>query len=105
MTVPGPYHQVNADEFVIPLDFGGTTTRTLTTSSLLVATAEDEPLGDPVALTGPDVATLGLAGVTDLVPRTTVRWYAVLTDAAGHRTASGQRAFAVERYRPGLPRP
>ncbi|SDS24158.1 metallophosphoesterase [Jiangella sp. DSM 45060] len=105
MTVPGTYYQTDADNFAIPVDLGGTSQRTLTTSSLLLATAEDVALGEPVELTGAGTATLDLESVLDLRPRTTVRWYAVLTDAAGNRTVSDQRSFAVERYRPGLPRP
>ncbi|WP_129711066.1 metallophosphoesterase [Haloactinopolyspora alba] len=103
MTGPGGYHQRDADNFVIPVDLGGTSVRTLTTSSLSLATEPDEPIGDPVQLVGPDVASVELRR-PDLRPRTRVRWYAEVTDAAGHRTVSEHRSFAVERYRPGLPR-
>lgn len=103
MTGPGEYHQTDADNFVIPVDLGGTSVRTITTSSLHLATAPDEPVGDPVDVVGPGTASVELPARM-LRPRTTVRWYAVVTDAAGNSTVSGHRTFAVERYRPGLPR-
>jgi hypothetical protein len=87
------YHGSDTENFVLELDLGGTTTRTLKTGSLSLSAGAPTQVGDAVTSVG---ATPASATFSDAAAGTGYEWYAELTDAAGLTTRSTTSTFAVE---------
>ncbi|MEE6281715.1 metallophosphoesterase [Georgenia sp. MJ170] len=101
--VPGLYGH-DTENFVLEIDLGGTTTRTLATSSLTVAAGEPAQVGSPQHATGDEPVSVVLDDVT---PDQRYGWFVELEDAAGHVTRSTVSAFvggaAATPEAPGTP--
>ncbi|WP_308800030.1 DUF2341 domain-containing protein [Agromyces silvae] len=89
--IPG-FHGSDSENFVLELDFGGSTTRTLETSSLIMAAGEATRIGPSQGVVGATAATVILEGVR---PETAYGWYAELRDGAGHVTRSTTRTIQI----------
>lgn len=99
--IPG-FHGADSENFVIELDFGGTTTRTLATDSLTFAAGAPAAIGDAQTVAGETPASIQMTGAR---PGVTYEWYAELRDGAGHVTRSSARTFTMtEAEAPSAPR-
>lgn len=99
--IPG-FHGADSENFVLELDFGGQTTRTLATESLTLAAGAPVQVGPAQTVVGAQPATVVLEGVRSEVD---YEWYAELRDDAGHvtrSTVSNLRVSAAEA--PSVPR-
>ncbi|MCT2581834.1 metallophosphoesterase [Actinophytocola gossypii] len=90
--VPG-LHGHDTENYVLELDLGGRTTRTLTTSSFTVAAGTPTQVGDTRRTTGDDPVSVTMTRVS---PGVAYEWYVVLEDAAGNVTRSAPKVFSVE---------
>ena len=100
--IPG-FHGTDSENFVLELDLGGTTTRTVATSALSLSVGEPVQVGDPVESIGDEQIEMVLSGAT---PGVEYEWYADLEDAAGNVTRSPVSVFTVaggEAERPSVP--
>lgn len=88
---PGMYKK-NMEEFVIPVDFGGNTERSVRTDSLTISCGDAKPLGEAQNIVGSQSVSVDFEG---LEMNTGYEWYAVLTDEAGHSTVSKTMQFFV----------
>lgn len=89
--VPG-FHGSDTENFVLELDFGGQTERTLATQSLTLAVGAPAQIGPAQTVVGAETAAVVLEGAQ---PGTPYEWYAELRDGAGHVTRSAVSEFAV----------
>lgn len=98
--VPGLYGH-DTENFVLDVDLGGSTTRTLATSSLTVAAGEPSKVGPRQTTVGTDAVSVVLDGVA---PDNRYEWYVELADEAGHITRSEVSTFVVTAAEaPGAP--
>lgn len=90
--VPG-FHGADTENYVLELDLGSRTTRTLKTEALSLAA------GAPVQVGTMQTRGSETASVVYKVPATGVRheWYVELTDAAGHVTRGDTSSFVLKR--------
>lgn len=88
---PGMY-KINMEEFVIPVDFGGNTERTLRTDSLTLSCGEAKAIGTPQTIIGSQSANVVM---DQLKLNTGYEWYVVLTDEAQNTTISKTMQFFV----------
>lgn len=84
--------KVNMEEFVIPVDFGGSSVRSLETGSLTLSCGEAAPVGEPQTIVGDQAASVEMTGLLD---NTGYEWFVVLTDEAGNSLTSATMTFAV----------
>lgn len=101
-TIPG-FHGTDSENFVLELDFGGVTTRTVATSSLSLAVGEPVEVGGAVTSIGDEQIEMVLTGAT---PGVEYEWYADLEDAAGNITRSPVSVFTIaadDAQRPSAP--
>ncbi|WP_127818430.1 metallophosphoesterase [Microbacterium sp. CPCC 204701] len=99
--VPG-FHGADTENYVLELDFGGSTTRTLATESLTLAAGAPAEIGDVQTVVGDEPASVRLRGAQAGAP---YEWYAEVRDAAGHLTRSSVSTFAVtDAQAPSAPR-
>src|SRR5690606_18892650 len=89
--VPGLYGN-DSENFVIELDLGGTTTRTLSTNALTVAAGAPTKIGPTQTTEGDEPVNVVLDGV---VPGIRYGWFVDLEDAAGHVTRSRLSTFVI----------
>lgn len=89
---PGMY-KVNMEEFVLPVDFGGTSARTLETSSLTMTCGEAQPVGEPQSITGNQKVSVEMEGLVDGMG---YEWFVTVTDQAGHTAQSDVMYFEVK---------
>lgn len=85
-------YQKNKDEFVIQMDLGGYTSRTLTTTSLSMTADGTAQIGEMQTVTGPGTVSVQWQGLESGKAYT---WYTVLTDKAGNTTTSEEKTFTV----------
>jgi hypothetical protein len=86
------FHGSDSENFVLELDLGATTTRTLQTSSLTLAAGVPTQVGEAQDSRGTQPASVVFSSVQ---PDTSYQWYAELTDQAGHTTRSATSTFTV----------
>lgn len=89
--VPG-FHGDDSENFVLEIDLGFNTTRTIEAQSLTLASGEPTAVGDPIELTGAEETTAVLDGVDQ---DREYEWYAELTDQSGHVTRSETLRFTI----------
>lgn len=89
--IPG-FHGSDSENFVLELDFGGSTERTLATQSLTMSAGAPAQVGPAQSVAGTQPATMVLEGAR---PDVTYGWFAELKDAAGHTTRSSVSTFVV----------
>ncbi|WP_162893344.1 DUF2341 domain-containing protein [Microbacterium halotolerans] len=100
--IPG-FHGTDSENFVLELDLGGTTTRSVSTSGLSLAVGDPVQVGAPVTSIGDEQVEMVLTGATAGVE---YEWYADLEDAAGNITRSPVSVFTVatsDAERPSVP--
>ncbi|GGD72410.1 hypothetical protein GCM10007269_14440 [Microbacterium murale] len=90
-TIPG-FHGAESENFVLELDLGGSTTRTVATSSLSLAVGDPVQVGASVESVGDEKVEMVLSGA---VPGVEYEWYADLKDAAGNVTRSPVSLFTI----------
>lgn len=86
------FHGTDSENFVLEIDLGGSSTRTVSTSGLSLAVGAPVQIGEPVQSTGDETVEMVLTGATPGLP---YEWYADLTDAAGNTTRSAVSQFTV----------
>lgn len=86
------FHGSDSENFVLELDLGANTTRTLQTGSLTLAAGVPTQVGDAQDTRGTQPASVVF---TSVQPDTPYQWYAELTDQAGHTTRSTTSTFTV----------
>ena len=89
--VPG-FHGEDSENFVIDLDLGGETERTLSTDSLTLSVGEPVAVAEAVETAGSGPASVVLTGVQ---PDVEYAWFADLTDAGGNVTRTPLQTFTV----------
>lgn len=90
-SVPG-FHGADTENYVIELDLGSHTTRTLATEALSLAAGAPLQVGATQTTTGSDMASVVYKAPAKGVHH---EWYAELTDAAGHVTRSATSGFIL----------
>ncbi|GGI09160.1 DUF2341 domain-containing protein [Isoptericola cucumis] len=99
--IPG-FHGSDSENFVLDLDLGGSTTRTLATESLTLGAGERAQVGGVQRAVGAEPVTATLDGVQ---AGTGYEWFVELRDAAGNVTRSAPRTFVTaEAGAPSAPR-
>lgn len=99
--IPG-FHGADTENYILELDFGGTTTRTLATESLTLAAGEPAEIADAQTVVGTETASVRLRGAK---PDVAYEWYAEVRDAAGHVTRSSASTFTLtDAHAPSAPR-
>lgn len=88
----GDLYQIAKDEFAIAVDMGGSTVRTLTTSSMTMSAGNDTQIG-----TDQTVNKTGKVTVTadDLSVGTTYEYFATVTDKSGNVTRTDAKVFTA----------
>ena len=86
-------HKVNMEEFVLPVDFGGSSNRTLQTSALTMTCGDPKPVGAPQNITGSQAASVEMTGLTQGMG---YQWFVTITDQAGHMAQSDILYFEVK---------
>lgn len=89
--IPG-FHGADSENFVLEIDLGDSTTRTVSTSGLSLTIGEPVRIGSPVESVGDEAVEMVLTGA---IPGVEYAWYADLTDAAGNATRSAVSVFTV----------
>lgn len=89
--VPG-FHGEDSENFVIDLDLGGETERTLSTDSLTLSVGEPVAVAEAVETAGTQPASVVLTGVQ---PDVEYAWFADLTDPGGNVTRTPMQTFTV----------
>lgn len=97
-TVAG-MHGADTENYVLELDLGGSTTRTLATSGLTLAAGAPEQVGEVATAVGQEPVSV----VLDAEPDVAYEWFAELTDAAGNTTRSRTATFVLRTEQPALP--
>ncbi|CAM3546036.1 DUF2341 domain-containing protein [Marinicrinis lubricantis] len=85
VTNPPGFYKTHMDEFVIPVDFGGTQTRTLTTDSLSISSEDPIQIGQSQTITGSGEV---MAQLDHLQESESYEWWVRATDMAGNVTDS-----------------
>lgn len=88
---PGMYKK-NMDEFVIPVDFGGTADKTLETTSLTISATDNKKFGDSYNVVGSKTVS---NDITSLKPGHLYEWMVKVTDKSGKITKSDYKALSV----------
>jgi hypothetical protein len=92
-SVPG-FHGADSENYVLELDLGGRTTRTLATAALTLSAGSARQVGETQGVTGAETARVIYDPPARAAP---YEWYAELTDASGHVTRSDTRMITRDR--------
>ncbi|PJJ63785.1 DUF2341 domain-containing protein [Compostimonas suwonensis] len=89
--IPG-FHGADTENYVLEMDLGGTTTRTLAADSLTLAVGAPTTIGAAQTTIGAEPVSMDLLGARSGVP---YEWYAQLSDGSGHTTRSAVSTFTL----------